>query len=129
MSFLYRISKTIRWEAAHQLKNLAEDHPCARLHGHSYSADIVLRSEFLDETGFVLDYNVLKTVRDMLDHQNLNDIMEANPTAENIAAFIFSVVVDILRRIEADSEVFVESVRVRETESTWAEVTVAKPAT
>jgi 6-pyruvoyltetrahydropterin/6-carboxytetrahydropterin synthase len=128
VSFKYRIGKTIKWEAAHQLKGLPDDHPCTRLHGHSYSADIVLRSDFLDETGFVLDYNVLKTIKNMLDHQNLNEILEENPTAENIAAFIFSVVTDILRRMEAEAEVFVELVRVRETETTWAEVTASRPA-
>lgn len=127
MSLKYRIGKTIKWEAAHQLKGLPEDHPCSRLHGHSYSADIVLRSELLDDVGFVLDYNILKEVRNMLDHRNLNEILETNPTAENIAAFIYSVMCDILRRMDADTEVFVESVRVRETESTWAEVTGTLP--
>lgn len=122
MSFKYRIGKTIKWEAAHQLKGLPDDHPCSRLHGHSYEAEIVLWAELLDEVGFVLDYNVLKAVREMLDHQNLNEILDANPTAENIAVFIFAAVSDILREMEASEEVFIESVKVRETQSTWAEV-------
>lgn len=125
MNALYRIGKTIRWEAAHVLKGLPNDHPCGNLHGHSYKAEIVLYGEKLDETGFLLDFNVLKAVRNALDHKTLNDLPEfkaKNPSAENIAAWIVDKVCGLLLAMDADAEVGLESVTVFETETSWAQI-------
>lgn len=68
------ISKEFTFEASHVLPR----HPgkCARLHGHSWKLRIGVEGEVDRETGFVLDYAVLKTcvqvnVIDLLDHQHL----------------------------------------------------------
>jgi 6-pyruvoyltetrahydropterin/6-carboxytetrahydropterin synthase len=93
------------------------------MHGHSYEAEIVLTSESLDDTGFVLDYGVLGAIRNKLDHQHLNDIMPGNPTAERLAVFIATLVNDALFKMGYDTEgVRVESVLVKETASSWAMV-------
>jgi len=72
---------------------LPEDHPCSRLHGHNYIVTIHLKSETLDQYGFVKDYHALKPVRqfldETLDHHHLNDCMMCQPTSENIARFLF----------------------------------------
>jgi 6-pyruvoyltetrahydropterin/6-carboxytetrahydropterin synthase len=65
-----QIRKHFRFEAAHALPY----HPgkCARLHGHSYGLEVAVREHAVD----------------VLDHQNLNDMIE-NPTAEQIAMWIW----------------------------------------
>jgi len=75
------------------LDHLPDDHPCARMHGHNYLVTVHLKSETLDEYGFVKDYKSLKTVRQFIDetfdHHHLNDCMSEPPTSENIARFLY----------------------------------------
>ena len=90
---MYKISKQFSFSAAHKLDLLPDDHPCARLHGHNYVITVHLKSETLDEYGFVKDYKVLKTVKNFidetLDHRYLNDCIPDAPTSENIARFLY----------------------------------------
>ena len=90
---MYRISKQFSFSASHVLGHLPEDHPCARMHGHNYVVTVHLKSDRLNEYGFVKDYKSLKNVRlfidQTLDHQHLNDCMPAPPTSENIARFLY----------------------------------------
>ena len=90
---MYRISKQFSFSASHVLQHLPDDHPCARLHGHNYRVTVHLKSETLDEYGFVRDYHTLKHVKqfidETLDHRHLNDCMACTPTSENIARFIY----------------------------------------
>ena len=90
---MYKISKHFFFSASHVLEHLPGDHPCARLHGHNYRVTVFLKSETLDQYGFVRDYKTLFTVRqfidETLDHQHLNDFMPFPPTSENIARFLY----------------------------------------
>jgi len=90
---MYRIKKQFSFSASHVLEHLPEDHPCARMHGHNYSVVVHLKSETLDEYGFVKDYKSLNIVRkfidENLDHRHLNDCMTCYPTSENIARFLY----------------------------------------
>jgi 6-pyruvoyltetrahydropterin/6-carboxytetrahydropterin synthase len=90
---MYKISKQFSFSASHVLDFLPEDHPCARLHGHNYVITVHLKSETLDEYGFVKDYTALKFVKqfidETLDHRYLNDQIPATPTSENIARFLY----------------------------------------
>ncbi|MDL2241668.1 6-carboxytetrahydropterin synthase QueD [Bacteroidales bacterium OttesenSCG-928-L03] len=90
---MYKISKQFSFSASHQLHKLGEGHPCARMHGHNYVITIHLKSETLDEYGFVKDYNELKPIKqfidETLDHRHLNDIIPDHPTSENIARFLY----------------------------------------
>ncbi|MFR9165174.1 MAG: 6-carboxytetrahydropterin synthase QueD [Dysgonomonas sp.] len=90
---MYKISKQFSFSASHILNGLPEEHPCARLHGHNYVVTVHLRSEKLNEVGFVKDYRELSFIKeyidDTLDHRHLNDIFTFNPTAENIAKYLF----------------------------------------
>jgi len=97
---MYKISKQFTFSASHVLDQLPESHPCARLHGHSYVVTVHLRSESLNEFGFVKDYRELDFVKefidDTLDHRHLNDILPYHPTAENIARYLFGVICEKL---------------------------------
>ena len=90
---MYSIKKEFSACCAHSLKHLPEDHPCTNLHGHNYVFIFELRSYELDNVGFVMDYRALdpikKYINEKLDHRNLNDILKVNPSAENIAHFLY----------------------------------------
>ena len=92
---MYKISKQFTFSASHILDLLPNGHPCARLHGHSYVVTVHLRSEGLNEFGFVRDYRELDFIKEFidntLDHRHLNDIISCHPTAENIARYLFEV--------------------------------------
>ena len=123
---MYTISKEFNFSASHQLLNLPDSHPCARMHGHNYIVEVVLQSESLNKYGFVRDYNDLDTLKqfidDTLDHRHLNDVLgDDNTTAENLAKFIFDWA--ILKWPE------LTEVRISETPKTWASYTLTAPST
>ena len=90
------IFKTFTFEAAHRLPNVPEGHKCARLHGHSFRVEVHVGGPVDAHTGWVMDFAEIKTafdpVRERLDHRYLNEIPGLeNPTSENVARFIWSV--------------------------------------
>lgn len=123
---MHRITKQFTFSASHQLHGLPQWHQCARLHGHNYRIEVILRAKTLDQTGFVLDYgrlDFIKTmIEDRLEHRHLNDLF-VQPSAENIAYWLFvtiKVALDQLRNA-TDGCWSLEAVRVSETDRTWAE--------
>jgi 6-pyruvoyltetrahydropterin/6-carboxytetrahydropterin synthase len=84
--------------------------------------EIVLSNADLDETGFVVDYGRLeplqRLVAQQLDHRHLNDVMPAQPSAENIAKWIFDLCVENFDRPIAE---MIVAIRVSETHKTYAE--------
>lgn len=81
-----------------------------------------LSGEALDDRGFVVDFNDLKPLQeflaDNLDHRHLNEVLPVQPSAENIARFIFEWCAD-----EFDERIAgaVSAVVVSETPKTTAE--------
>ena len=78
---------------------------CRFLHGHNYFFVVEIETEELDEVGFVIDFNEVKSILLELDHRTLlrrddplADLLEANgqpvvrmngnPSAENIAIWV-----------------------------------------
>jgi len=88
------IFKVFTIEAAHRLPNVAPEHKCARLHGHSFRVEVHVAGEPGAETGWVMDFADLKTafqpLHDQLDHHYLNEVEGLdNPTSERLAAWIW----------------------------------------
>lgn len=105
---MYRVTRQLDFCYGHRLLNY--DGKCRHLHGHNGRAVIVIESEKLDSLGMVRDFSEIKQVvagwiDTNLDHKMLlhkDDpavpvlqqmgeplfLMEANPTAENIARII-----------------------------------------
>ncbi len=85
------VSKRFKFAAAHSLNLVPDNHKCRRLHGHNYIVEAGYHGA-VGETGMVVDYAVIdqqmKPIVDGLDHQNLNDILTFETTAENIALWI-----------------------------------------
>ena len=108
----FEITRDFRFEAAHLLPNVAKDHKCARLHGHSFAVTVVVGGELDPELGWVLDFaDVQKAwvpLHEALDHRYLNDVEGlSNPTSEILAQWIY-------KRLKLPSG-HVQSVTVHET--------------
>jgi len=90
---MFTIRKMFSFSASHVLNGLPEGHQCGRFHGHNYVIIVELRSDLLDGTSFVLDYGKLDPIKnwiaDTLEHRHLNEIVPGQPSAENIAKWIF----------------------------------------
>ena len=106
---MFRVSREIDFCYGHRLLNY--DGKCRHLHGHNGRVVITLESAELDLRGMVIDFSEIKEVvsrwiDDELDHRMIlrkDDpvvpllaqqgepmfLMDANPTAENIAKLIY----------------------------------------
>ena len=106
---MFRVVREIEFCYGHRLLNY--DGKCKYLHGHNGKAVIVLEGENLDDRGMLVDFSDIKKqvsswIDANLDHRmilNKSDpvvkylqqqgepiyLIEANPTAENIAKLIY----------------------------------------
>lgn len=119
------IAKEFSFDAAHSLPN--SDGPCKRLHGHTYHVTVIARGQTqpLDgrpEEGMVIDFTRIKMIfkeriEARCDHQFLNETVPvARTTAELLATWMLGEMREVLPQVVA--------IRVSETPSSWAEVTV-----
>jgi 6-pyruvoyltetrahydropterin/6-carboxytetrahydropterin synthase len=119
---VYRIGKAFTFEAAHHLPSLPRTHKCSRPHGHSYRVEVTVTAAELTSPGFVADFADLMPLRDYLagtlDHQDLNQVLDVEPTSENLARHLHGWCQDTL---VLPGTARVEAVRVSETGSAWAE--------
>ncbi len=92
---MYKISKEFNFSASHRLTKVEPGHPCSKSHGHNYKVLVELQAGELNQQEFVVDYRKLAPVKrfidEFFDHQDLNEVFPLEPTAENIARYLFSV--------------------------------------
>ena len=103
------VSRKEHFNAAHRLynpawsdeKNAEVFGPCANAnwHGHNFELVVTVKGNPHPDTGFVIDLKKLsrlinQEIIEKVDHKNLNldtkEFKELNPTAENIAIVIYS---------------------------------------
>jgi 6-pyruvoyltetrahydropterin/6-carboxytetrahydropterin synthase len=112
-----RIGHAFTFEAAHRLTNIAPDHKCYRMHGHSYRVELEFEGAIDQQTGFVIDFyeieRVFKPVIEQLDHHCLNEVEGLPlPSVENIAIWIWDHTKPLLPQLAR--------VKLYETANCWA---------
>jgi 6-pyruvoyltetrahydropterin/6-carboxytetrahydropterin synthase len=113
-----RLGVTETIDCAHMLPG----HPkCGRLHGHTYTVEVVVEGE--TDAGMLVDFADLKAqIRSVLgpyDHRNWNDVLDY-PTVENICE---RVAVELAEKLA-----FHFTIRVYEGRGKWAETSAAPRA-
>ena len=94
MAARYTLKVITDFASAHTLR----DYPgaCSRMHGHNWKLEVEVSASQLDDLGMAIDFKHIKqAARELggeLDHRYLNEIPpfdKINPTAENIAAYLY----------------------------------------
>jgi 6-pyruvoyltetrahydropterin/6-carboxytetrahydropterin synthase len=83
---MYILKLKHHFSSAHRLENY--DGACANLHGHDWKVEVEIQNHTL-VSDMVVDFKVLKKLIDNLDHCFINDKVDFNPTAENIAKYFY----------------------------------------
>ena len=85
---MFYVKKRLEVAIAHNLI-LDYESKCKNLHGHNLIIQVYCKSEKLNNNGMVIDFKTIKDlIHSKLDHNNLNDIFDFNPTAENLCVWI-----------------------------------------
>ena len=107
---MFELTINVNFEAAHYINNYAGK--CSRLHGHNWKVEVHIYGSKLDELGMLIDFRDLKAavnkIMMKLDHYCLNEIepfCRINPTAENIAKYIYEQL--------AETQEFEENIKLR----------------
>lgn len=114
------VAKVFTFDAAHFLKDYVGD--CGRMHGHTYKLEVTVLGSIGDD--MVIDFKDLKNlvkmyVLDLVDHQNLNEVVEFKTTAENLAVWIFNILnMEFLHH----RGITLSKIRLWETPNSYAEV-------
>lgn len=121
---MYELKVISGFSSAHALRGY--NGKCENIHGHNWQVELVVSSGRLNQTGMVIDFKDLKRylneTMDVLDHKFINDtpfFEKSNPSAENIAKFIFEAVEKKLTD-ENIEDVVVKTVNVYETPTSMA---------
>ncbi|MET9952773.1 6-carboxytetrahydropterin synthase [Streptomyces sp. NPDC006339] len=124
----FTIGKTFDFEAGHRLASLPAEHKCSRQHGHTYQVEVVLSASSLQGPGFVTDFGDLgpfkRYLDSELDHRNLHEVFDFEPTSELLAQYLAGW---FLANMPPGIAGQLAAVRVRETQRSWARFDVAAP--
>lgn len=120
---MYEVTVEREFSSGHFLRNYRGK--CENPHGHNYKVRVALAGPRLNAIGLLYDFKDLKAFlrreTELLDHQYLNDLepfRELNPSAENLARFLFE---RLEQALAANAEgVRVKTVTVYETDTTAA---------
>jgi len=118
---MFEVSIETGFSGAHKLRGYAGK--CGNLHGHNWKVVVTIASDSLDEVGMALDFATVKeqtrAILSQVDHTYLNEVFpftELNPTAENIAKWVWEVLTKHLDR----DDLWVARVAVWESETACA---------
>ena len=119
---MFEVTIEQTFAAGHALRNYKGK--CENVHGHNYRCQVTMEGDDLDHVGLLIDFVELKkavgSVIDRMDHQWLNDYPPfnvLNPSAENIAKYIYDEVANV---IAAGPGVKLGSVKLWETDTSFA---------
>jgi 6-pyruvoyltetrahydropterin/6-carboxytetrahydropterin synthase len=105
MTASYLLKVVTEFASAHTLRNYPG--ACSRMHGHNWKMELEVVANALDDIGMGVDFKQMKAaaneVGGRLDHRYLNDLEpfnDLNPTAENIAAYLYR---EIAAKLNSDT--------------------------
>ena len=99
---MYEVRKRIKISAAHRL-DLSYESKCSNVHGHNWIIDVYLRAKELNSDGMIMDFSHIKhVIRDKFDHKVINDVVDFNPTAENLAKYICDSLAPYCYRVDVE---------------------------
>ncbi len=122
----YAVTTTVWFSAAHAIRGYNGE--CENIHGHNWKVELEVAAEKLDALGFVIDFVLLEKllkneVLSHLEHKNLNETKPfdaINPSAENIAAYIYQKSEALVKNINPHAHV--SSVKLWELHNCYASV-------
>ena len=90
----FELKQHFQIESARFLPHLAKNHPCSRMHGHSFRIQFRIHGPLKQPEGWVLDYNEIQSrlapILEEIDHRILNEVPGLeNPTTENLCHWLF----------------------------------------
>lgn len=88
---MFTVTKRMTVSGAHKL-NLDYPSKCSNLHGHNWVITVTLKRDDLDKNGMVYDFTKIKALVNSLDHVYINNVVDFNPTAENIAKYLCNMI-------------------------------------
>ncbi|MHA6483607.1 6-pyruvoyl trahydropterin synthase family protein [Paenibacillus sp. strain BS8-2] len=98
--YCYELNKDFHFAAAHYIPS-EEAGKCRVTHGHTYYANVTVGGDELDESGFLVNFAIIKKlIHDRFDHMLLNEdaqcfdnsAPERFPTTEVVARVIYELV-------------------------------------
>lgn len=97
---MYILEKTYHFDAAHKLENTESltTKKCTDTHGHRWAVKVVISVGKLVD-GMVIDFGLLKSLINKLDHKYLNEIVDFNPTAENLSKYLHQKIAKELTKV------------------------------
>lgn len=90
----YELKQHFHIESARFLPHLPKNHPCSRVHGHSFKIILTIIGDLHPQLGWVMDYNeineLVAPILKQLDHNMLNEVPGLeNPTSELLAKWLY----------------------------------------
>lgn len=146
------VTKRLTFDASHFLSNntwsveknkevfhkcsLYKDDGCREPHGHTYHIEVSVTGEVDPETGFVVDFKVLKKILkegviERMDHRLLNNIpyfKDKSPTVENMLHYVWDEICTQIDNIRPE-EAWLDNIKIWETPDSFAILTRAMKLT
>ena len=112
----YKFKLEHHFSAAHQLTHAYSKECVASIHGHNWEVFVEVITDELKDN-MIIDFKKVKDIINELDHKNLNEILDFEPTAENIAGYLYGKIKLALKKRynTQDDNKFKISVEVQET--------------
>jgi len=92
---MYELKLKHHFDAAHHLE-LDYDSPCLSAHGHRWEVEVNISANTLNKNGMLADFKKIKEIINRLDHRDLNESLDFNPTAENIAKHLYDLIINLV---------------------------------
>lgn len=141
-----KIGRLYGFEAAHVVRDCASKRCKYSIHGHSYTAEVVLGAKGLDRAGMIYDFGLMKreigSIIDCFDHSTIlfasddesyKSMIKThsarwielpfNTSAEQIARVLFALIskaLSLTQMSNGENGVFLEYIKLNETAKGWA---------